>query len=78
MKTSTTRPSVGILDLIQGGVSMTSKITLPSDSRELAAHASQTSGQEVAEELVLQAIRSDCQEQAAEYLRESVAPFGGE
>jgi hypothetical protein len=57
---------------------MTSKITLPSDSREMADHASQTSGQEVAEELVLQAIRRDSQEQAAEYLRESVAPFGGE
>ena len=57
---------------------MTSKITLPSDSREVAVHASQTSGQEVAEELVVQAIRRDSQEQAAEYLRDSVAPFGGE
>jgi hypothetical protein len=63
---------------------MISKVIAPAVSRKTAADASQTSGSDVAhtqqlqQNLAVQAIRRDAEQQAGEYLRESVAPFGGE
>jgi hypothetical protein len=66
----------------QGGVFMTLKLTVASESRKAAAEITQiitqNSGPEVAQELVVEAIRRDSQQAAGDYLRESVAPFGGE